>query len=76
MGTKRNIKFKPNSGMIHSKKVPPFSNKSKKCLLRLYVKIQIIYYPRPDKLLNERSELISKCRHANKFLLRNNKTKH
>ena len=58
-----------------AKKVPPYSNISKKCLLCLH-KLEIINYPRPDELLNKRSELISKCRHANKFLLRNYKTKH
>ena len=26
----------------------------------------------PDRILNKRSELISKCRHENKFYLRNN----
>ena len=49
------------------KKVLPYSNISKKCLPRLHEKLEIINYPRPDKLLNKRSELISKCRHANKF---------
>ena len=57
------------------KKVPPYSNISKKCLLYLHEKLEIINYPRPDELLNKRSELISKCRHASKFLLRNYKTK-
>ena len=40
----------------------------------LYEKLEIINYLRPDQLLNKRSELISKCRHANKFLQRNFKT--
>ena len=59
-----------------AKKIPPYSNISKKCLLCLHEKLEIINYPRPEELLNKRSELISKCRHANKFLLRNYKTKH
>ena len=59
-----------------AKRVPPYSNISKKCLLCLHEKLKIINYPRPEELLNKRSELISKCRHANKFLLRNYKTKH
>ena len=59
-----------------AKIVPPYSNISKKCLLCLHKKLEIINYPRPDELLNKRSELISKCRHANKFLLHNNKTKY
>ena len=67
-----------SSALIWSiaKKVPPYSNISKKCLLCLHEKLEIINYPRPEELLNKRSELISKCRHANKFLLRNYKTKH
>ena len=59
-----------------AKKVPLYSNISKKCLLCLHEKLEIINYPRPEELLNKRSELISKCRHANKFLLPNYKTKH
>ena len=57
-----------------AKKVPPYSNISKKRLLCLHEKLEIINYPRPDELLNKRSELMSKCRHGNKFLLRNYKT--
>ena len=60
-----------------AKKVPPYSNISKKRLLCcLHEKLEIINYPRPEELLNKRSELISKCLHANKFLLCNYKTKH
>ena len=59
-----------------AKKVPPHSNITKKCLLCLHEKPEIINYPEQNKLLNKRYELISKCRHANKFLLRNYKTKH
>ena len=32
----------------------------------------MIINSKPDDLLNKRSELISKCRHENKFYLRNN----
>ena len=59
-----------------AKKVPPYSNISKKCLLCLHEKLEIINYPGPEELLNKKSELISKCWHANKFLLCNYKTKH
>ena len=59
-----------------AKKVPTYSNISKKCLLCLHEKLETINYPRPEELLNRRSELISRCRHANKFLLFNYKTKH
>ena len=57
------------------KSVPAYSNLTKRCLLCLHEKLAIITYPRPDELLNKRSELISKCRHENKFLLANYKSK-
>ena len=56
-----------------AKKVPPYSNISKKCLQE---KLEIINYPRLEDLLNKRPELISRCQHANKFLLCNYKTRH
>ena len=59
-----------------AKKVPPYSNISKKCQLCLHEKLKKINYPRPEELLNKRSELISKCPHAYTFLLYNYKTKH
>ena len=60
-----------------AKKVPPYSNISKKCLLCFYKKRKIVFnYLRPDELLNKRSELILKCCYANKFLLRNYKANH
>ena len=59
---------------IH-KRVPSYSNLSKRCLLCLHEKLEILNYPNQDQLLNKRSELISKFRHANKFLLRNYKSK-
>ena len=37
----------------------------------LHEKLAIITYPYPDELLNRRSELVTKCRHENKFLLKN-----
>ena len=46
---------------------------SKKCLLCLHEKLEIVNFEDQDYLLNKRSELISKCRHANKYLLRNYK---
>ena len=55
-----------------AKRVPPCSNISKKSSRKL----EIIKYSRPDELFNKISELIFRCRHANKFLLRNYKTKH
>ena len=49
----------------------PYSNISKKCLLCLYEKLVIITYPRQHKLLNKWPELFCKCRHENKYLLKN-----
>ncbi len=40
-----------------------------RCNLCLEEKIQIMIYPDPEKLLNQRCELIARCRHRNKFKL-------
>ena len=55
------------------KHAPAYSNISKKCILCSKEKLAIITYPNLENLLNKKSELISKCRHENKFLLRNYK---
>ena len=47
-----------------------YSNITKRCSLCLHEKLAIITYPYPDELLNRRSELVTKCRHENKFLLK------
>lgn len=54
--------------------VPGYSNISKRCLLCLYEKFEILHYSNPENLLNKRSELVSNCRHVNKFLLKNYKS--
>ena len=54
-------------GWLIVKKVPPYSNKSEKSLLYLLKRLKIMNHSRPDELRNERSELISKCHHVNKF---------
>lgn len=79
------IKTRLSSYMWHLKKVSnearnmifsvwryilPYSNISKKCLLRLYKKLEIITY-NESKLLNKRSELLCNCRHVKKYLLKN-----
>ena len=53
------------------KSVPSYSNISRKCLVFLHEKLEIVNFEDQDHLLNKRSELISKDRHANKYLLRN-----
>ena len=55
---------------IH-KKTSGYSNTSKRCSLCTAEKIAIITFPNKDKLLNKRTELVSKCRHENKFMLSN-----
>ena len=52
------------------KKCKSYSNKTKRCNLCLHEKFLIIYYPKLSSL-NSRNELLSKCRHRNKFLLSN-----
>ena len=47
-----------------------YSNISKKCLLCLYELLKIVTYQNRNKLLNKRSELLCKCGHANRFLLK------
>lgn len=51
----------------------PYNNISGKCQLCLWEKYYIIFKPHLGTL-NKRSELISTCRHASKFLLRNSVT--
>ena len=48
----------------------PYNNSSKRCDLCLAEKLYIIKHSN-NNLLNKRSELISKCRHENKFYLKN-----
>ena len=36
-------------------------------------KLEIVNHPHHKELLNKRSELVSKCQHANKYLLNNYK---
>ena len=51
------------------RKCKPFSRSSLRCNLCLSEKLEIAM--RKNDLLNSRSELISKCRHVNKYLLSN-----
>ena len=68
---KRKLKIMPSLKWYIIKSVPAYSNISKKCQLRLQEKSEIRNYLNPNELLNKRSELISNCRHVNKFLLSN-----
>ena len=64
----------PNLMWCIVKSVPGYSNISKRCMLCLHEKYEILNYPDQEELLNKRSELVSKCRHVNKFLLSNYKS--
>ena len=68
---KRKLKIMPSLKRYIIKSLPAYSNISKKCQLCLQEKFEILNYPNPNELLNKRSQLISKCRHVNKFLLSN-----
>ena len=50
------------------RKCASFNTTKRKCYLCLNEKLEIASY-KGDNLLNKRSELISKCRHQNKFTL-------
>ena len=50
----------------------PFKAGSKKCNLCLWEKFHILK-GNGNKLLNKRDELITKCKHVDKYLLRNYK---
>ena len=48
----------------------PYTNLTKRCYLCLHEKLAILMYPNQSELLNQRSELVSKYQHENKFLLK------
>ena len=53
--------------------VPSYSNITKRYLLYVQEKSEILYYSNTGELLNKRSELIAKFRHANKYMFCNYK---
>ena len=59
--------------MVHSQKGSCILQHYKKVSFMSPRKLEIVNYPHPEELLNKRSELVSKCRHANKCLLNNYK---
>ena len=71
--TKKEYNEMPTLNWLIVKSVPSYSNVSKKFLLCLHEKLEIVNFEDQDQSLNKRSELISKCRHAYKYLLRNYK---
>ena len=72
MKTEQNETQNLNWEIVRS--VPAYSNITKRCMLSLYEKLLIATYPNLEELLNKRSELVSKCRHENKFLMKNFKS--
>ena len=50
------------------KQLEPYNPESRKCQLCIGEKIEILERD-PKNLLNKRSELVSTCRHRNKFLI-------
>ena len=64
----------PNLMWCIVKSVPGYSNILKRCMLCLHEKYEILNYPDQEELLNKRSELVSKRRRVNKFLLSNYKS--
>ena len=67
---KDKLKQTPEISWKIIKSAPAYTNTSKRGILCLEEKMSIITYPNQEKLLNKRSELISKFRCENKFLLK------
>ena len=61
------LKFKITWRIL--KQTSPYCPASNRCNLRLWEKYFIIC--KPELTLNKRNELVTSCRHANKFLLKN-----
>ena len=66
---KRNINYTIKWKIL--KKSAGYNPISKKCNLCLSEKLEICSFVNKKNLINKRNELISKCRHENKFLLVN-----
>ena len=60
----------PNVTWKTIRQCAPFNRAALKCNLCLNEKLEIATFPDNDRLLNSRNELISKCRHVNKFTLK------
>lgn len=63
--------FEPNITWKIRKKCPSFSPSSGRCTLCLTEKLLILELSSDKNLLNKRDELVTKCRHQNKFKLCN-----
>ena len=67
--------FSPKITWKTIRKCPPLNRATLKCSLCLSEKLEIATFDQPDKLLNSRNELISKCRHINKLTLKHHDSK-
>lgn len=72
---KNNYKITPNLKWSIVKEIKSHNNATRSCRFCLYEKFAIPNYPSQDHPLNKTSELVSKCRHQNKFLLANYQSK-
>ena len=63
--------FNPTVKWSIKKKSTPYQIGRRRCNLCLDEKFIILTTERDENLLNKRSEIISKCRHKNKFKLKN-----
>ena len=61
-------KFRTYPGKFWAQK--SYNQTSKRCLLYLNEKLEIALH-KDHNILNKRSEVISKCRHRNKYILAN-----
>ena len=52
---------------------PSYADIANSCMLCVHDKFEILIYPNQDELFNKRSEVASKCRHVNNYLLSNYK---
>ena len=66
----------PNLQWSIIKRAKSYSNTTKTCPLCIREKLEILNYGNKNELLNKRSEILNKCRHVNKFLLANFKSKY
>ena len=64
----KDMNIKPNLNYKIKESAPAYSPVTDKCRLCLLEKLEILLADE-NKYINDRSELLAKCRHANKFML-------
>ena len=68
-------KIKCSTKLVGQLATQSYTSNARNCSLCLQEKFEILIYPIKNELLNKRSEMITKCRHMNKFMLANYKSK-